>query len=95
MSAGASTLLCTIDISEFIGVMQNQRILMHQDLEDDPIRRPDFLSNALILVYFGRNLEYMPTLLWVTMCHGEFACSLIVQQPFTVFFHQADIHELL
>ena len=29
------------------------------------------------------------------MCHGEFACSLIMQQPFTVFFPQADIHELL
>lgn len=29
------------------------------------------------------------------MCHGEFVCSLIVQQPFIVFFPQADIHELL
>ena len=56
-------LLCTIDISEFIGVIQNQRILIHQDLEDDPIRRPNFLLNALILVYFGRNLEYVLTLL--------------------------------
>ena len=62
VSASASTLLCTIDISKFIGVTQNQRILMHQDLEDNPIRRPNFLLNASILVYFGRNLEYVPTL---------------------------------
>ena len=62
VSASASTLLCTIDISKFIGVTQNQRISMHQGLEDDPIRRPNFLLNALILVYFERNLEYMPTL---------------------------------
>lgn len=95
VSASASTLLCTIDISKFIGVTQNQRISMHQDLEDNPIRRPNFLLNVSILVYFGRNLEYVLTLLWVTMCHGKFVCSPIVQQPFTVFFPQANIHELM
>ena len=29
------------------------------------------------------------------MCHGKFACSLIMQQPFKVFFPQAEFHELL